>query len=172
MGAFEARCECGKTAYDALVRAVLITADTEDIAVTPAQVREAVALLIEMATTTPEIDEQYEATLQASDELEQRRRAATLRAIEPKPAERPHLYFMHCPTTGLVKIGVSNDVQRRRNQVSLASGLPVEILHVIPNGGYELESKLHGRYRALRETGEWFRREGDLAAYLEQIAAA
>lgn len=72
------------------------------------------------------------------------------------------VYFLYSETTKLVKIGTSKNIRKRIREVSLASGLDVELLQVVP-GGYKEEAEQHQRYRRLRAGGEWFRCEGELA---------
>lgn len=67
----------------------------------------------------------------------------------------------------LIKIGTTTNLQRRVMGLSLTMG---HVLATEP-GGYALEEKLHEKFTALREHGEWFRAEPELLAYVEEVKA-
>ena len=77
---------------------------------------------------------------------------------------KPQALYIMENETGLVKIGISHNPERRRRQVSNASGLSVRLIHVwsaqeLKNAGYlarDMEKRLHGRYGDYRRSGEWF----------------
>lgn len=64
-----------------------------------------------------------------------------------------------------VKIGKAKNVQARL--ATLQTGCPdkIELIMTIP-GDHALERELHHQFSHLREHGEWFRHEGELAAFL------
>jgi predicted DNA-binding transcriptional regulator AlpA len=65
-----------------------------------------------------------------------------------------------------VKIGWSSDVLRRIAEIEL--NLPERLaVRATIKGDRRLERELHSRFVSLRTKGEWFRREGDLAAWIE-----
>lgn len=77
----------------------------------------------------------------------------------------PLVYLMRNPSTGLVKIGRTNDVHRRMGELSRASGVALELLSYIPAPGRwgdperecrAIESRLHDRFAKERGIGEWF----------------
>lgn len=73
------------------------------------------------------------------------------------------LYFLFNPYTGLVKIGVAVDVQKRRRDLEHACGVALEVLAVFDSLG-EREAELHEAFTAERQIGEWFIPTPDLMA--------
>lgn len=67
---------------------------------------------------------------------------------------------------GFVKIGFTAGAVNARVE-ALQTGCPVkiEVLWQTP-GSFHLERALHERFAPLRAQGEWFRREGDLAEWI------
>lgn len=66
-----------------------------------------------------------------------------------------------------VKIGKANDVTKRL--ATLQTGCPYKIkLLKVERGGVAVERDYHRRFAALRENGEWFRHEGELAQFLAE----
>lgn len=64
-----------------------------------------------------------------------------------------------------VKIGKANDLTKRL--ATLQTGCPYKIrLLKVERGGVAVERGYHRRFSALRENGEWFRNEGELADFL------
>ena len=73
-------------------------------------------------------------------------------------------YFFKNPTTGLVKIGRSNDVKTRKQAVQCGSGVELDILLVIDG---DIERELHKKFAKYQEHGEWFNdADGKIAAYI------
>jgi hypothetical protein len=66
---------------------------------------------------------------------------------------KKHLYFIRCGD--YIKIGSTDNVERRIKDLANANPYPVEIIKVMLNQGY-LESKYHEQYRDKRIHGEWF----------------
>lgn len=96
-----------------------------------------------------------------------------LTQVRPKPVSEPTLrgrsaakarqrvYFME--REGLVKIGISSNVEKRVQEVSRGSSMvagmtvgPVRLLGTRP-GGREEETRLHRMFSASNVGGEWFR---------------
>jgi hypothetical protein len=68
---------------------------------------------------------------------------------------RQGLYFIYNPYTGLVKIGISNNVQARIASLERAAGVRLELLSFVDDAAaFELE--LHDAFYASRAVGEWF----------------
>lgn len=80
----------------------------------------------------------------------------------PAPAEdrrpdRQYVYLMHCHQTGLYKIGISDDPERRRRQIQNMSGLPVRVIQFwMVWDARGTEAVLHRHLDAYRLEGEWF----------------
>ena len=68
------------------------------------------------------------------------------------------VYFIEAPSTGLVKIGKTTDLEERFKSLCTMSPTPLRLLKVIP--GYSDEEKtLHKRFKEYRRHGEWFELE-------------
>lgn len=74
------------------------------------------------------------------------------------------LYFIQNSQTGIVKIGVSENVDRRRDALEFAGGTRLVVRRVV-TGGAAYEPRLHAAFRASRRVGEWF----DLTPELELL---
>ena len=71
------------------------------------------------------------------------------------------LYFILNPALGIIKIGISNDVEERRRTLEHGCGVPLEVLRVVSQGE-ELEQELHLLFNGARLMGEWFAPTVDL----------
>lgn len=68
---------------------------------------------------------------------------------------------MKSEQTGLYKIGLSLDPERRRDQIERASGDPIKIVHVIETRSMKrLEDALHEAFRDKWHHDEWFMLSG------------
>ncbi len=65
-----------------------------------------------------------------------------------------------------VKIGFSEGHKTRLASLQNASPDALKLIGVVP-GSVQLERKMHARFKAYREKGEWFRIEGTLATFLK-----
>ena len=84
--------------------------------------------------------------------------------MEEYRAESVSTYFFKNPTTGLIKIGRSNDVKTRKQAVQCGSGVDLDVLLVIEG---DIERELHNKFAEYREHGEWFNdSDGKIAAYI------
>lgn len=68
---------------------------------------------------------------------------------------------------GFVKIGIAHDIELRFRALLSMNPHDLECLVVLP-GGRALERSLHLRFAAHRHRDEWFRVEGELAAWIER----
>lgn len=96
------------------------------------------------------------------------------RAVEPLMMINPgdNVYFMYRQDTGQIKIGVTEDVARRKYQLeSQLRCKDFEILHVIEDGSYELEKALHRHFNHIRfqRNREWFVDSPDIRGFIEQV---
>lgn len=78
------------------------------------------------------------------------------------------VYFARCEKTGLVKIGYTQDLDRRVGELRRLGAAPV-VLATMP-GNADTEHGLHARFADLRVDGEWFRPEARLLAFVEAVA--
>jgi hypothetical protein len=79
-----------------------------------------------------------------------------------------YVYFMQCQDTSLIKIGYSNDVERRLSD--LRQSTRITLLNVTP-GGRILEQRLHQYFANYREYKEWFRPAQPLLDFIFSLDA-
>lgn len=85
---------------------------------------------------------------------------------KPQPGEGT-IYFVKCAS--FVKIGFTRSLSTRLE--TLAMGLPeCPVLLLSKPGNVREERRLHAKFQAYRTHREWFRLEGELAAYIEARA--
>jgi len=72
-----------------------------------------------------------------------------------------HLYFMHNALFDMVKIGISNDIEKRRQALSCGCGVNLAVLRVVNNGA-QYEKALHHIFHQTRLMGEWFVADDEL----------
>lgn len=114
---------------------------------------------------TAQFQREYERCLAAPAQDRQRRGPAIrrLRGIDV-------VYFIG-PDEGPIKIGTSQDVQRRLYKLQTASPKPLRILAMV-RGNAALEAKLHTRFKRCRIKGEWFDRTPELEQFLDDLRNA
>jgi hypothetical protein len=79
-------------------------------------------------------------------------------------------YFMG-GDKGAVKIGFSEDVEKRLREIRPHSPIPLRIL-AATHGGRMREAHYHWKFRRLRLHGEWFRRTPGLMREIGRLNAA
>lgn len=67
------------------------------------------------------------------------------------------IYFIKEPTQGFIKIGYTQDIDKRFPQIQSGNPYELSIIRIIQNGNREIEKKLHGHFKDLHVTGEWFK---------------
>ena len=67
------------------------------------------------------------------------------------------VYFYYLPISGLVKIGVSEDVEQRIKTLSTGCPEVGEVIRVIDDFGFKAEKWLHNHFKSLHVKGEWFK---------------
>lgn len=78
------------------------------------------------------------------------------------------VYFIKCSLTGLVKIGTAKQVAQRLAE--LQTGSPGQLVLIAEiEGDRAEEMRLHAQFHSLRERGEWFRYDGALREYIENL---
>ena len=108
-----------------------------------------------------------------------------LRRIDQEPPkkkyrlERHYLYFILDVTCNAVKIGISNNVNQRLNRLQGENLHSLKILKIIGFKGYDLkeasdnsrlfEIETHEKFKDYNIRREWFRYEGKLREFVEQI---
>ncbi len=78
------------------------------------------------------------------------------------------VYFVRCAITGLVKIGVSNNIARRVKGLRSHSPVPLELVGWT-HGDIGTERALHKRFAKYRAHGEWFRPHRDVMTAIEKV---
>jgi hypothetical protein len=78
------------------------------------------------------------------------------------------VYFIKNPITNKIKIGKSNDPQKRLRQLQNAAGDPLEMLLVInTESDKQTEEKLHDLFISSRSLGEWFLPSNEIISFIE-----
>lgn len=75
------------------------------------------------------------------------------------------VYFIQKGRRQVIKIGYSGDHEERRQSLQGATSDRLRLIATIP-GNRSVEAALHKRFREYKVTGEWYRLEGELAAYV------
>lgn len=78
------------------------------------------------------------------------------------------LYLMQNTVTKDLKIGISNDPERRKRDLQNTNGREIEILYVIPRKS-NLETTLHEKFSHLRLMGEWFKYDESIIDEFEKL---
>lgn len=74
------------------------------------------------------------------------------------------IYFVRSYCKKFIKIGTTENLQRRLKELQSANPLPLKLLAVI-DGSYQSEAGLHEIFAKQRVQGsEWFRNQGDVKA--------
>lgn len=81
---------------------------------------------------------------------------------------KQHLYFIYCPTTGLVKIGKATHVRSRLSQIQTGCPTELEVLAVIRYYG-DLEETIHKDFRHLNTRGEWFIFTKEIDIFIDEL---
>jgi len=76
------------------------------------------------------------------------------------------VYFIGSENKAVVKIGFSNNVNKRLKTIQRFSPFRCKILLVVP-GDRKLEGKLHERFGQLNLNNEWFSLSGDLKTFVD-----
>jgi hypothetical protein len=79
------------------------------------------------------------------------------------------VYFIHAKDTEYVKIGTTDNVERRLRAIKTSSPFELNLIGVI-RGGRELEKQIHGIFQHLRIRGEWFYLRDDLIEFVNAKA--
>lgn len=81
------------------------------------------------------------------------------------------LYFLACPSVGLIKIGVSVLAANRIQGMAMWSPVPLETLAVIPVAARAVERQVHHQLQHLWSHFEWFHDAPELRVLLAAIKA-
>lgn len=106
------------------------------------------------------IDLARERTLPREQRLEERR------ATGSPGSSWCYIYFLK--SSAGIKIGRARNLIKRLQVLQVGTHEDLELLLAI-QGPVSLERELHQRFRALRFKREWFRADGDLLMYIEEV---
>ena len=80
---------------------------------------------------------------------------------EAAPWNSEHIYFMHCPEAGAIKVGRAKNPGNRLRGIQTACPLYIYVLATAPGGAVH-ERMIHSFFKEDRIHGEWFRATPDL----------
>jgi hypothetical protein len=78
------------------------------------------------------------------------------------------VYFIGSDEMNYVKIGTTNDIDKRLSGIQTSVPFDLKVILVI-DGGPKEEKKAHTAFEQQRKRGEWFVLDGKLKAYLEYM---
>jgi hypothetical protein len=97
------------------------------------------------------------------------RKVRGVREPAPKPLER-YVYFIEAPGSGLIKIGVADDVASRFRALQLQCADTLTLVgSLVCRERGALERRLHKQFAHLRSHGEWFRPGPDLVDFIGRV---
>ena len=82
--------------------------------------------------------------------------------------ERHWLYFVEAPAVGMMKIGVTDDIDRRFSCLQLGSPVSLVLRHAV-RGRTAHEAGLHRAFRDERRHGEWFVASERLLSFVDDL---
>jgi hypothetical protein len=95
-------------------------------------------------------------------------RKGGLERLRPPPAARTgFIYAVQLGSMPRVKIGFTKDVERRMPGIQTGAHEKLVLLHSVA-GTTTHEAALKQRFEPYKTHGEWFRLEGDVAAWIEE----
>jgi len=80
-----------------------------------------------------------------------------------------HVYFVESGEGGPIKIGWSQNVERRITELQVANAHKLHLLGVVP-GTMKKEGELHAKFSHLRMEAEWFQNSPEIHGYLAQFS--
>jgi hypothetical protein len=81
------------------------------------------------------------------------------------------VYFIQCRLTNLVKIGFSQDPEKRLAKIQSDSPGEMSLMGVV-DGDMSVEAALHERFAKHRARGEWFHGADEIIAYASTLPGA
>ena len=105
------------------------------------------------------------AYIQEFEAMQEKLRGYALAHFLGRLESKQLVYVIKNPTTGLIKIGISDNIKRRVSQLQCASGCELEVVFCSPasDNSREIEKLAHNRFTEFRQYGEWFNMPSDLA---------
>jgi hypothetical protein len=93
---------------------------------------------------------------------------ATATALRKIAAPRWHFYAIQVDPDGPVKLGISQNVQRRLEGLQTAAPYRLKLLVAVP-GFRETEKSVHARFQDARIGGEWFNPTPELLDFIHDL---
>ena len=72
------------------------------------------------------------------------------------------VYIVRAVGTGMIKVGITAEVDRRLAEIRALCPVPVEIVDVLEGATFDVERTIHGLMSKHRSHGEWFFEAGAL----------
>lgn len=96
--------------------------------------------------------------IKAFEDLEKKMKVYLAQQLIFKNKKRQQVYVLRNTATDMVKIGVTNSIERRLAELQNASGceIVVEFLSLKSDNAQKIEKKLHQHFKEKRGLGEWF----------------
>ncbi len=79
-----------------------------------------------------------------------------------------YIYFFESSLTGLIKIGYSNNLRRRKKEIEALQGGEVNLLRAIQTLP-KYEKYIHERFNHLKTKGEWFKPDQEILFYIKKL---
>jgi Rha family phage regulatory protein len=96
--------------------------------------------------------------INAFEEMYSRLKGYAAATFLSQSKDKQLVYIIKNAVTGLVKVGITNNIERRLSQLECATGCELEVvyLHPIADNSKDIERKVHERFADYRQRGEWF----------------
>ena len=82
----------------------------------------------------------------------------------PHLQKQPYVYFVQ-NEAGYIKIGTTRHVKSRVNKIQCDNHMKIKLIGKM-KGGFDLEIKLHRKFKQYRKRGEWFEGTPELLEYI------
>lgn len=79
--------------------------------------------------------------------------------------QRQHYIYFVQSEDGFIKIGCSQNVKSRFRTIQGDNHMKIKLIGKM-KGGYDLEAKLHRKFKKFRKRGEWFHPAPELIGYI------
>jgi len=86
-----------------------------------------------------------------------------------KPQRIGFVYFLESKKTNLVKVGYSDHVATRKENLERSHGAPLNLIGFISNCTFKDEARIRASLSRFRRRGEWFRRCPELLEAINSI---
>jgi len=90
-------------------------------------------------------------------------------SYEPSKSRIGFVYFVQAGEDGPIKIGWTQDIDRRIPELQTANARKLRLLGMVP-GTLDTEAAFHARFSHLRLEAEWFRSSAEIFDFLQETA--